>query len=302
MEAEYKLQMPAQNMFQRAFEYIKAKCYWNTQTKQLDEDNNNGNYNGRQGNVQASVVIDPITQKHANLTVKTRLEVVRIESLELPGQFRPFPMIRPSEKSTHSMQQLFARWTVSNRAECTVDGRRVNTFDNVDYKAPISKCYSVLAKDCSSEEPRFVVLMKALDNQSREKKIKVITPEQSIECQPKNAGNNNNNMDEENRYKRQKLQCKVNGQTVDEHDNEIEDQTIEYNNNQKTDVTINVQGVSVRFNGVKAWIKVRRYRFIYLIFNHQVIHLFINLLLPDLKPVQKRTVRTLRSLRRRTQR
>jgi hypothetical protein len=137
----------------------------------------------------------------------------------------------------------------------------VNTFDDVEYKAPISKCYSVLAKDCSNEEPRFVVLMKALDNQSREKKVKVITPEQSIECQPKNSGNYNNK-DEENRYKPQKLQCKVNGHTVDEHNNEIEDQTVEYNNNQKTDVTINVQGVSVRFNGVKAWIKVRSYRFI----------------------------------------
>jgi hypothetical protein len=230
MESEYKLQMSAQNMFQRAFEYVKAYYYWNTQVKQLDEDNNNNNLlqysNGQQGNVQTSIVIDPITQKHANLTVKTQEEVVRIVSLELPGQFRPFPMVRPSEKSTHSMQQLFARWTVSNRAECTVDGRRVNTFDDVDYKAPISKCYSVLAKDCSSEEPQFVVMLKALDNQSREKKVKVITPDKSIECQTKNAGSYNNKK-EENRYKPQKLQCKINGHTVDEHNNEIEDQTVE---------------------------------------------------------------------------
>lgn len=246
VEAEYKLQPAAQNMVNRVFEVLKANNYWNSQV-QLN--NNQQKRDQQQGQMKAIVVIDPITQRHANVTVRTPNQAVRIESMELPGQFRPFALIRPDDKSSHSAQQLFNRWTMGKRAECTADGRTVNTFDNVEYNAPISKCYSVLAKDCSGEDPRFVVLMKALNNyngkqqQQQQKKVKVITPEQSIECQPANKNS-------------QKLQCRVNGQQADEHNNDAEDQTIEYNNDQKTDVTINVEGLSVRFNGKKAWIKI----------------------------------------------
>lgn len=69
------------------------------------------------------------------------------------------------------------------RAECSVDGKRVDTFDDVHYKAPIGKffafrfsnfsnvlgkCYSVLAKDCTNEQPQFAVMMKTIgDNQDK---------------------------------------------------------------------------------------------------------------------------------------
>jgi hypothetical protein len=251
VDAEYTLQPATQNMFSRAFETLKVNNYWNTQVQLNNKDNQRSQ---QQGQMKAIVVIDPITQRHANLTVHTPSQAVRIESMELYGQFRPFPLIRPTDRSTHSVQQLFSRWTVGMRAECTADGRRVNTFDNVDYNAPIGKCYSVLAKDCSDAEPRFAVLMKAMDNynqksekkEQQQKKVKVITPEQLIECQPASRDSNT-----------QKMQCRVNGQPANQpHNNDAEDQTIVYNNEQKSDVTINVEGVSVRFNGKKAWIKV----------------------------------------------
>jgi hypothetical protein len=56
--------------------------------------------------------------------------------------------------------------------ECLVDSTKVRTFDGVTFKAPITKCYTVLAKDCSSRNPRFAVLMRKADGE--EKKLRVI--------------------------------------------------------------------------------------------------------------------------------
>jgi len=135
------------------------------------------------------------------------------------------------------------------------------------YKAPIGKCYSVLAKDCSDDKPRFVVLMKALNADGQDKKVKVITPEQTIECQAVSSGS-----------KGKKLECKIDGQQVNENsdyndfNSENQDninnngngqRVVEYNNDDQTDVTINVEGVSVRLGCwcsqckcQKAWIKI----------------------------------------------
>jgi hypothetical protein len=261
LSADYKLKPSTQDVFRRVFEIIKADNFFNTRSVQL---NNNGQQ--KEGHVRATVVIDPISQRHCNATVQTPSQTVRIESIELPMQCRPFALIRSSvsDKPTHSVQQLFSRWAVGGRAECTADGRRVNTFDNVEYKAPIGKCFSVLAKDCSSDEPQFVVMMKALgknggnqgkkDQKEQLKKIKVITPEQTVECQPKDKSSS-----------KSKLSCKVNGREQenlwngnDQEYNEEGRSTVEYNNDKQTDVTINVRGVSVRFNGRKAWIKIAK--------------------------------------------
>jgi hypothetical protein len=249
LEADYKLSPEMQNAFGRALEALKSYNFWNTQSKLQHSQGEQ-----RNGQVYATLIIDPITQKHANVSVKTPSQLVRIESMELPCNVRPFSLVRPLEKSTHSVSQLVNRWSVKSRAECQVDGRRVETFDDVVYSSPISTCYSVLAKDCSIDEddsedqPQFVVLMKSLQKDGQAKKIKVVTPHQTIECQPKQQNQDNN--------KQQKLQCKINGQAVNEHGNDDEENTVEFNNAQNTDVTINVNGVSVRFNGQKAWIKI----------------------------------------------
>jgi hypothetical protein len=71
----------------------------------------------------------------------------------------------------------------------------------------------------------------------------VITPEQTVECQPKSGSS-------------QQIQCKVNGQTVNDNEDSNDDQTVQFNNRQKSDVTVHVSGISVRFNGRKAWLKM----------------------------------------------
>jgi len=256
-DAEFKLRPTMQAYFRSWFDAVKAANYFNTHSIPLESSNRQQ----KEGRVRATLIIDPISQRHANVTVHTPTEAVRIETMDLLVQARPFQLVRPNEKVTHSVSQMLRSLEVKGRAECTVDGRRVDTFDDVEYKAPIGKCYSVLAKDCESEEPKFAVLMKYSENKGQtamwgvqQKKIKVIVPDYTIECEPKSSDSNT-------------IQCKVNGAKVLEKD----DWNVQYNiasskstvqvkftNGRRAEVTVDVRDVSVRFNGKKAWIKIAR--------------------------------------------
>lgn len=242
--ADYNIKPFIRNIVSYIYNAMKAQNYWNSKTESTV-----GQIQQGQGVIRSTLIINPITQRQANVSIRTPWEMVQIQAMELPIQLRPFPLVRSSEQSTHSAIQLINRFTTTKRAECSVDGRRVSTFDDVKYRAPLSKCYSLLAKDCSGldEEPKFAVLMKALDskNPSGWKKIKLVTPIQSIVCQPKTSSSRNN----------VQISCKVNGESIGEQ-NEMEESDVEYNNDQKSDVTIHSDDVSVRFNGEKAWIKM----------------------------------------------
>jgi len=64
----------------------------------------------------------------------------------------------------------------------------VNTFDEVIYRAPLTTCYSILAKDCSSEQPKFAVMMKKVEKKSELKKLKIVTEENVIEIELEKRG------------------------------------------------------------------------------------------------------------------
>ncbi|KAI1715752.1 lipoprotein amino terminal region domain-containing protein [Ditylenchus destructor] len=254
LEAEFKLDHQTQMKLYECFEYVKVYSgagYWNSDVQSQQ---------GRNGQIRGSAMIDPVTMQHVTVVVQTPTQVFRCENIQLSGKVRPFALVRPEQKSVHSISHMVNRLAVGNgRAECSVDGKRVETFDDVLYKAPIGKCYSVLAKDCSNEnQPQFAVLMKTLNN-GKDKKIKVITPEQVIECQPTKKSETD----------QKKLECSMNGQTIDATEAETSEQqdnysAVQYNNDEQTDVTINVDGVQIRFgcwgsNGCKnqkAWIKL----------------------------------------------
>lgn len=160
--AQYKIEPSTQNIFNSMLEILKGYNFWNTKSEQT--------FNGQDGRFVGMIVIDPLTQRHANLTFKTPNQKVRSQWVELPMRIRPFSLVsRQSQSSTHSIAQVLSRLSTQGRAECKVDGKRVETFDEVLYKAPISTCYSVLAKDCSSERPKFVVLMKKLNKDNQDK-------------------------------------------------------------------------------------------------------------------------------------
>jgi hypothetical protein len=167
--AEYKLQQQTQQRLGRVLDLAKAYYYWNTDVTQNSELSDR-QQQGREGQVHATVVIDPITQQHANISLRTPQENIRIRQVQLPSQVRPFPLVRHTDKPIHAANQLFSGLSVvRGRAECTVDGQRVQTFDDASYRAPIShRCQSVLAKDCSGGKPKFAVTMKALGERDQQ--------------------------------------------------------------------------------------------------------------------------------------
>jgi hypothetical protein len=66
---------------------------------------------------------------------------------------------------------------------CQVDGRRVNTFDDIDYKVPLSTRYAILARDCSSN-PDYVVLIRKLADRTELKELKIKTRSHQIVISP----------------------------------------------------------------------------------------------------------------------
>jgi hypothetical protein len=118
-----------------------------------------------------------------------------------------------------------------------VSDRKIRTFDDVIFKAPLTKCYAVLAKDCSgnSRNPRFAVLMKKIDNQ--DKALKVLTRDgDTIEVEPKSG----------------KLVVKINGKHQ-ENEDKLEEYGIDYSRNM---VRIANRDVTVKFDGEEASVKI----------------------------------------------
>jgi hypothetical protein len=102
--AEYKLQPKMQSLVSKCFEALKIANYWNTNTEEQQNYQLQQQQEGRNsGKLYATVVIDPISQKHCNISVKTPTQAVRIQQVELPTQIRPFPLVRKTEKPSHSV-------------------------------------------------------------------------------------------------------------------------------------------------------------------------------------------------------
>jgi hypothetical protein len=224
MVMDYKLGHEQLHFAQRAYDLVKAYYFWQLETQPERK--------GDENTVRASLVIDPVTRRTANLTIQTPVERIRAQHIELPVKVQGFQLER-RPANYHSFGQLMQSFTQHVSSECRADDRRVRTFDNVEYRAPISSgCWTVLAKDCR-ENPKFAVLMKKSDEET---KIKIITRKNAIEL-----------------YKQQdKMVVKVDGQKVTDEE-KLNEQGIELSSYQ---AYVNQQGITVRFDGEDVSIKV----------------------------------------------
>jgi len=158
------------------FELLKANNWWNTRYAQPIQPI-------EQGKIAVRLTVDPATRRYINVTVETPQQVARINDILMPIRITAVH-IRRSEPIRNA-NKFLERVMPQQNAECTVNTRKIQTFDEVIYKAPITTCWSVLAQDCSSESttPRFTVLLKKLNKQSEEKTLRVITPKLAIEVE-----------------------------------------------------------------------------------------------------------------------
>lgn len=181
--AEYQLSSDEESYVQRIIETIKTKYFWNTKSELI---NNTSYAPSKMQLLKATIRFDPNTRRHANVSLETSSQRIFIQSLEMPIFFSPFDLVtsrREHMARMHSSPNPLSRMVnkivelsygkqqleEQNLRECIV-GRKTDyteqntifTFDGVVYNAPISKCYSVLAKDCTkvNRQPKYAVLIK----------------------------------------------------------------------------------------------------------------------------------------------
>jgi len=243
LETEYTTPMSpvVANVTYKLYNMLKAYQWQNSDIKLLG-----GDYKQQQSNekrrLSAVWTIDPESHQYLNLTVMSPIERVSFVDIALPMPFVPLLNIgRGSSKSVHSFSQLLKRGETGMSGSCSIDGKRVETFDDVEYKAKMSTCYVVLAKDCTDESnPSFAVQMKKTEKSGEEKTIKIITQEKEIVIEMKKN--------------EQKMKVTINGEHIREEQRLREEFGIE----KKEDgykVDVEEAGIKVFFDGYSAQIK-----------------------------------------------
>jgi hypothetical protein len=182
VQAEYNVNAFVRNVTNKAFRMLQHYQLWNTEVAQVEVRN-------PEGRIHAHITVDPRNLQYVNVTVRMPNENVTITDMALPISIQPLNLCRgksPVRSLTQLLKSVTGRLT-NQQNKCVVSSDRVQTFDEVKYRAPLTTCYSVLAKDCSGydEQPKFVVMMKKLSQETEGKKVKIITQENVIELEAK---------------------------------------------------------------------------------------------------------------------
>ncbi|CAD6187530.1 unnamed protein product [Caenorhabditis auriculariae] len=166
--ANYKLNRESEFVFGRLFNLVKAYSFWSTQERSQDNQENR---------VVLRLTVDPITRQYCNVSVQTPEQHVVISNAELPTRvYLP------------SIAQRSMRRALSEKvnAVCEVEQDQVTTFDNLIYQAPLTTCYSVIAKDCS-EESQFAILAKKSNKKGDLLKVKIVKENDEIVLEQRNG-------------------------------------------------------------------------------------------------------------------
>lgn len=225
--ADYRLAPYTKTIVERVFGLLKGYYFMNTRTETARNEDNR---------VYALLTVEPENNRYVNLTVETPEHRHRFVDVNSPVSLPLVNIARMNIarhlKSDNKMNKL----TIA--AECEVKSTKVNTFDNLVYKTPLTTCYSVLAKDCT-EEPSFAVLMKKVNRNGEDKIMKVISEENEFVFEM---------VDEE-------IRCKINGEHISEEER-LAEFGIEKLNNQL--VRVELREVVVKFDGNTAQIKLSK--------------------------------------------
>ncbi|GMR63099.1 hypothetical protein PMAYCL1PPCAC_33294, partial [Pristionchus mayeri] len=218
ISADYRLNEESLVQFSRLSTLIKGLYPVSCEIETRDETERSP----KEGRLLAKLTVEPQTWRYANFSMETPRERLRLSSIRLP--FRP----------TWFTLEKKAPMLRSFSPVCEVSDSRMQTFDEIIYRAPLTTCYSVLAKDCS-EEPKFAVLVKKNSKNGEEKKLKMITRENTIEI-------------EMNKYE---MEVSVDGKIVKEKKME------EYGLEKRGDVVIfENEDIFVKFDGYETKIKL----------------------------------------------
>jgi hypothetical protein len=112
--AEYKINSAQRHFIERVFNLGRLQYFW-----QLSSDSER---TGEPNMIRATVLIDPVTRRHANVTIQTPTERIQGKMLEIPVRIQSASLERRSQQY-NSFSQLIQSYSQSG-AECRVDDRR----------------------------------------------------------------------------------------------------------------------------------------------------------------------------------
>jgi hypothetical protein len=234
-----------QNYTSKLYRALKYYYYQQTDVDQL-------NVHNTEGKIRAEMTLDVESKQRVNVTIQTPKETMKIQDLPLS---KPMFTLNQKQSFVDQMRNYVDRDDADEDVtECSVTGKpgkprsQIETFDGTKFTAPFTTCWSVLAKDCSSDKPEFVVMARKSSSAENAKELKIVTRQHRIELKPDTA-------------EYESVKVKVNGRTYDpETEQDIEEHGHVVARVEKEGQSISVElpevGVEVEFDGYAINVKL----------------------------------------------
>jgi len=232
-----------QNVTNQLYRALKHYYYWQTDVDQINVQN-------QANKIWAEIVLDPQTRQRLNVTLKTPKETINIQDLPLS---QPLGVMNQKQSMSEQLHEYVSQ--DENPSECSITGKQglqrrsqVETFDGTKFTVPFTNCWVVLAKDCSSDQPKFVVMARKSERHQDLKEVKILTRRHRIQLSPESEEYNSIKVD-------------VNGKTYDaENDEDIVENGQVVAKIDKDQSTVQVElpkiGVEVEFDGYAINVKL----------------------------------------------
>jgi hypothetical protein len=249
VDVEYQnVPLAVQNATNKLYRALKYYYFWQTDVDQVTQQN-------QPNKIKAEIVLDAQTKQRLNVTLQTPKETINMQDMPLSQ-----PLGAISQKQSVSDQLMDYMNDDDDQSECSITGKngwtrksQVETFDGTKFSAPFSNCWVVLAKDCGSQQPKFVVMARKSENgQGADlKDVKIITRRHRIQLTPQNDEYDS-------------VQVQVNGQQYNpENDEDIIENGQVAAKIDKDQSTVQVQlpktGLEVEFDGYAINIRLSQY-------------------------------------------
>jgi len=232
-----------QNLTNKLYRVLKHYYYWQTDVDQINVQN-------QPNKIRAEFVLDAQTRQRLNVTLRTPKESINIQDLPLS---QPLGVMNQKQSMSEQLREYVA--DDEDPSECSITGKQglqrrsqVETFDGTKFTAPFTSCWVVLAKDCASSQPKFVVMARKSERHGDLKEVKILTRRHRIQLSPETVEYNSIKVD-------------VNGKTYDpENDEDIIEngQIVAKIDKDQSTVQVDLQkvGVEVEFDGYAINIKL----------------------------------------------
>jgi len=238
VEIDYQnVPQTVQNVTNKLYRALKHYYFWQTDVNQMVQN--------QQNKIRAEIVLDAQTRQRVNVTLNTPKETIQIQDMPLQ---QPLGVMNQKQSMSEQLREYIN--DDENQGECSITGKtgyqrrsQVQTFDGTKFSAPFSNCWVVLAKDCASQQPKFVVMARKAQNGQNEdaKEVKILTRKHQIQLKPETDAYDS-------------VKCQVNGKTYDpENEEDIMENGQVVAQINKDQSTVQVQlpktGLQVEFDG-----------------------------------------------------